>query len=340
LAALVPTFVFATSTRGRFKEAFRSGWPIAAVLGTYFATHYWHFGELLPNTFYAKSFSEFSDADTTKLVLALSPLLVLALLPGRAVFVLAAIYSVALVVKYVDSTLAMNYADRFVFHVFAPLYLFAVYKLDRRALAAPNSPESGQSHNSHSRRALALTGWLFVSGAVTGFYYDTFSYFRFANYTPRLHSVHGEFGRVLQELAQRGEVGAYAMGDAGIAAYHSGLPALDLLGLGSRTLTRTGITEQLIKEYQPDIIVIYANREGVLDRPAWHDALLDYARAEEFSGSCRLFVDNYERLVVHSRVPHPEIESLCAVTQEINNVPTSQYLLRHINRPPWDFWHD
>lgn len=340
IACLVPAFVFLTAQRDRIAQTLRTGIPIFLLLCFYFGTHYWHFGGLLPNTFYAKSFTEFSDIDTIKLILSLSPLLALALLPGKATFVLVVVYSVTLVIKYTTSTLAMNYGDRFVFHIFGPLYLYAVYKLDRHVISANPSDSSPSRQRSAQRRRHALTAWLFICAFTAGFYYDTFSYIRFINYTPRLLSVHGEFGHVLRELSEQDRIDAFAMGDAGLAPFHSSIPVLDLLGLGSRSVTKGGITQGLIRQYEPDVIVIYANRERVLDRPTWHDALLEYAKYENFLGSCRLHVDNYERLVVHSRVPHPEIEALCAKTEARNNVVPSVFLRRHIAQPPWHFWHD
>lgn len=340
LAALVPAFVFATTKQDRLKSAFRVLLPIVAVMGFYFAAHYFHFGEFLPNTYFAKTFSEFSHSDAVKLILALSPLIVLALLPGRQVFFLAYIHTVILVGKYLTSTLAMNYGDRFVFHVFGPLFLFTFYKLHRHISSARNSENETLSDIRPRGKNLILTLCLATSGFLAGYYYDAHNYLRFINYYPRLLSVHGEFGRALRDLTENGEVRGVAMGDAGIAAYHADLPNLDLLGLGSRMVTRNGIDPTLIGIYDPDVIVFYGAQDRILSRPTWHDALLEFAETEGFKGKCSLVYDYYHRLVVYSRVAHPEISALCAETERANRVQPTLYLARHIRRPPWEFWHD
>lgn len=325
LAALAPAFVFVFGGSDRRPQAITMGVVFAVVLGGYFAFHSQYFGNILPNTFYIKSAAAFSIVVFfAMLFVGVMPLMVALLARPRWVTGLAFTYSLIVVFRYSSSDLMMNYADRFFFHVLAPLYLFAIYKIPQIA---------------ETTRARAVLIPLVGFALVFAYSFDTRDFLKMTNYYPRLLDSHGALGHTLRQMSDEGLIETYSMGDAGIASYHAGIPALDSIGLGSQMVARNGMTPEVVRAYGPDVIVFHARADGILDVPAWYDSLLEYVASEGFLEVCDVFWSDGETLRVFTREDYgDQIETLCARSAARNDRPEWTYLWDSLRNAPWTYW--
>ncbi|WP_380053880.1 hypothetical protein ACFE33_12315 [Falsihalocynthiibacter sp. SS001] len=142
----------------------------------------------------------------------------------------------------------------------------------------------------------------------------------------------------MNELGQEGAVKAFAFADAGMAAFHSRLIALDHIGLGSSLVTHNGVTPEIISQYNPDIIVLHGNPEQGIRSDYDQQVLLDWALKNGLGKLCIMQWRPTYILHIFSRVSHSNIEELCEKTVQVNNVSNENFTLNSMQVPPWRWW--
>lgn len=317
---------------------------LAVPLAAYFWFHHHQFGSALPNTFYVKMAGSFSPQ--TFVIFALFVLPVMVLLPvaallyfGRVKFTLmiGALFG-AMVLNYALSSPMMNYAGRFAFHIFVPMYLFFVYlasRLDGRLYIA----QSKDLREPVSiAQGVAAKGVLLCALAAFAMISENFSS-RGITYYPRLLFA-SALGKTLDQIADKYGIRAFSLGDAGAAAYHSGLNALDNIGLASSAVAGKGLDPALLEKYKIDLVVLHATPEGVRLDVFNQQKLYAWAVANGLRELCDIYWQKDYILRVYSRKPIPEISEVCAVSKARNNVTDRALFKSAILVPPWTFWHE
>lgn len=205
------------------------------------------FGEALPNTFFVKAGQYFFNGSFFLWLLAFVPLIPVAMLRLWRVVGFAIAFYLPVVFSYSTSYLAMDYAGRFAFQVYAPLALLAIYVLALRE----NREQLAQVWKR------GLVNWLSPLIAIALVIPTLNSAIAdIAIYYPRLQAVHGELGRTVKQLSAEGSVHVTAMGDAGLFAYESGVPNLDIRKLGTHLGAVNGVDRELVEKYAVDFAII------------------------------------------------------------------------------------
>jgi hypothetical protein len=288
----------------------------AAVL---FSANVMVFSEALPNTFFVKSGQYFFNGSFFLWVLAFIPMIPIALLKlWRVVFFAVAFY-LPVVFSYSTSYLAMDYAGRFAFQVYAPMALLAIYVLALKE----NRVRLIQVVN---RRIVSVSS----VGIALGLLVPTFSpaIADITIYYPRLQAVHGELGRAAKALGRQGLVHVTAMGDAGLFAYESDLPNLDIRKLGTHLGAINGVDRKLVEQYGVDFALIsdYAVADGVI-RP--------YVLREKLLHICDAYISPTYVIEIWTRKTDARLMSVCENSQKYS---AGIQDFSALSAAPWTDW--
>jgi hypothetical protein len=310
----------------------------AVPLLAYFLFHYIHFGNILPNTFYAKSSSSFCLGNFIHYAFFIIPTVLLLYLNDRiklAIFV--AIMFGAMALSYSTSSLQMDYAGRFAFHIFAPIYAFWIYfasKLDGHVFISLHD----DFIDAVSVKRQLLFSYISLFFLIFFTYISSHGLLNIATYYPRgLHS-HAEFGKVLNRISDRYGIRSLAIGDAGMAPYYSDINVLDIVGLGSATVARHGISPSILDKYKVDVIAFFANKDGIKFNDYNQQAVYDWAVSNNFKEIGDIYWRPDYMLRIYSRKPINEIEHLCKTSKYFNDIPDRNLLKEAICYPPWKYW--
>ncbi|MFW6597153.1 hypothetical protein ACQBAU_05505 [Propionibacteriaceae bacterium Y2011] len=290
---------------------------LLVVLGGYWVARTLYFGRLLPNTFYAKTAGH---AKTTGLafgavimvlICVLVPVLVMIAVdrspvrlgerirrvvvpyrPGggdaveraRWTPVLMAVLAVGIqFVVYANSSLQMDYANRFAFQLVLPVLLVclslpltgrrrvpAAVALVMMAVVVGVIQASRMNGvplvlamaglglavaavaTKRGRATVAATVLLAISVSLIPFQDALWM----AIYRPRLQSTHVPVGKVLANYNAPGNV--MVVHDAGVVPYESGWETIDVYGLATRRITDQEMTVEDLAEINPEVVI--ANR--------------------------------------------------------------------------------
>ncbi len=193
-----------------------------------------------------------------------------------------------IIISYSTSSLSMNYAHRFLFHVFAPILLFSLY-----LSATDDAKESyGELYVSRSENGVSLLG-ISVRTLINSGLFAYVVFFgvistsisgaaHLVAYYPRAIDSHAALGKALNKISLSEGISSFSFGDAGMAAYHSELIALDNIGLGSRAVTSRGIDFDLLDQYSLDMIVFHAAPSGIRFDSHRQNAIYDWGLANNF----------------------------------------------------------
>lgn len=256
---------FAVAGLGLLYAAWRDRgpvWPLAvsglAVVGLV-GWQWWYYGYPLANTFYAKLGPDTVHLGLVVVVVA-SALLWLAV-PGGPSRPWVAIAAPVAVAPYVVSTLSMDYAMRFTFHV-VPLLLAVVFAAIARVEWRWRRPA-----------ALAVAVAWGVAGAVAvGPDLD--------EYGARLRASHVTLGEALAEWSPNG--GTVAVGDAGAIPFHSGWDVIDTWGLNDEKIAHGVAPTVRVVAAQPDVVVAYLRPETGLTLTVGPDPQLEQLLSREY----------------------------------------------------------
>jgi hypothetical protein len=137
---------------------------------------------------------------------------------------------------YANSDLQMNYADRFPFQTFAPFFLvsFIIVK---------------------DKFNLFIT--FFVTIVFVGSIINEANVNKKVRDYPNLYNAHGELGRSLYKF--KNENMTLMIGDAGLIPYFSEWYTYDFIGLANKHIAHYGLTDNYLKNIDPDLFVLYSN---------------------------------------------------------------------------------
>lgn len=324
-------------------------WPALGVLVAigipllgYFFFHWLQFDSALPNTFYAKHGGGFSITRFVEFGLYMVPIVGLMFLGRLKLAAFMAAFFGAMVLAYSTSNLQMNYAGRFAYHIFAPMYVFLVYLGSRTAgsvylstsadFSVSYSIERGALYKAAACILLAM-----FAGTANG---GRAQLAWVATYYPRALLAHARLGKALNAVAAKYGLHAFSFGDAGMAAYHSRLDALDNVGLASAQVTRHGVNASILDLYQPDLVALYATPEGVRLSDFGQQAIHDWALSKGFGELCDVYWRKDYLLKLYARTQIGELHAVCADSLEANNKSDRLMLTKAILSPPWKYWKE
>ncbi|MCW1404420.1 hypothetical protein [Pararhodobacter zhoushanensis] len=325
LFALYPVMLL--TTRPARAIALRHGAALGLMATGYFGFHLWYFGEALPNTYFIKSGDGFNPAQALRILPYVLPALAVQVWGNRRTGLGLLLYFGAVGYSYASSDLLMNYLQRFAFQIALPMALYLGWAVSRAPV--------GQA-----RRGW-LTLWVAVYLAAFGVHTRSLGdHLGIANYYPRLLDSHVALGRALNALSAQGAVASFALGDAGAAAYHADIRALDTIGLTSHLVARDGLTLAVVQAYAPDVVAFFATAEGVRDLPDRHAALWAYVAETGMTEQCELVWARQYTLRLFTRSPLPALSDACAHSAAANGTDELRYALRALRQPPWTYWHE
>jgi len=323
-----------------FKEFLISISILGLALGSYFLLHKYHFGYALPNTFYIKSESSFHPMTFVWLVIASLPLLVIFFAKQYNLFLTFSLFFLALIYSYSTSTLQMNYAERFAFHIFAPLFFILIYLSTKI-----KEPACYVSNNEDGKTFFILKPNIIFNVIAIAFLILFFSRStnigKVADYYPRAIDSHAELGKKLYEIKSKYDVKSFSFGDAGMTAYHSELLALDNIGLGSSMVRQAKeVNEDILNQYNPEILVFHSRPQEIKIEEHNQKNILKWGLSRDYKYVCDVYWrDNYT-LGIYSKNNYEELQQVCKSSEKLNNISSKDYILNMIKKSPFSYWHE
>ena len=298
---------------------------VGTVLAAYFALHFYLFNEVLPNTFFVKGQHTLIPYYFWTLSTLLLPLVPLWLLKLRRLVGLALAFMLPLIVSYSSSTMGMDYASRFAFHIYGPLALLNIYVL------------SSATNRKFLRAALQKLGVKlarFVVAAVpiviaVGFLIPTLpqDQLSLATSYPRTLDAHAKIG----ELAKSSATGM-AMMDSGLAPYLAEKNNLDINLLGTRLGSKSGLTENLFEKYQVDFVAYRPTRKLSL-------ALTPIFRQIKLTHLCNVYLSPDYEVELWMKVRTKAAYDVCRLSQKENDIDKTNYFWANVTKAPWNYWN-
>ena len=330
LVGLVPAYMLFTPA---FAPCWRRAFTAASIIGGVFALyvlfHYWHFGHVLPNTFYIKSTVPFAPKVAIYFMAYLLPLAVLWFSAQRRLALLVAAFELPMIVSYSSADLQMNYVGRFAFHVWAPCFMLMGYIILRRVM--PN-----RMMHALATLTTAFTIGLFI---LYNSVVPRANALIATNYV-RMLGAHVAVGKALHDSHAAAETKVFALGDAGATAFQADMIAFDNLGLGSALVAHQGATDEVINQYNPDVVILLVGASGSIMHVGNQDALYDWVRARKMPLLCDTLLDKGYILRVFSKHPVTGLKEVCAESVRLNSLDQKTFFARMIKQPPWHYWHE
>jgi hypothetical protein len=315
---------------------------LSLVMLMYFVIHLHQFGHALPNTFYIKSGAGFNILIFIQCSIFIAPLFILVFTKRYTKILIVILFLLALVISYSTSSLQMNYADRFAFHVFAPVFFIFLYMSKNASVGSPYIARTSkfdkvftlESSTALNTISLIMLSIFFVNSTSLG----TISLISFY---PRALDSHAQLGKTLYALKEESKISSFSFGDAGMTAYHSQLNALDNIGLGSSLVAQNKkVTSEILNLYDPDIVVFHSRLGAIRYKDHSQQVIYDWAKSKSYSKICEIYWrDNYT-LTVYSAKQYKQLSALCDSSKASNNIRDREYILENVLIPPFVFWHE
>jgi hypothetical protein len=312
------------------------GGTLAAPLIFHLLLNKNYFGYFLPNPFYIKSSDIFSINQLIKLSFFITPLFLLVLFGRTRIFLFIFIYSFSIVLKYSISDLQMDYSCRFAFHIFFPIYVFLIYISSTRTETLKLTLNENLIAKLSLEMGIKIIAILFllVFFKISGIS-DTWQ----ITYYPRALDSHSLLGKTLSQIKDKYNIQIFAIGDAGMAAYHADLRSFDNIGLGSSLLTQKGLN-LAIDSYKPDLIAFYAHPNGIHLNKHYQAEMLEWANANGLLYVCDIYWQQDFIFKIYSRRDALELKDICKISKMKNDINDSSYLKSNWIIPPWHYWRE
>lgn len=324
----------------RVKGALLAGIFLFVPLAIYFYFHKQYFGHMLPNTFYIKSDGNFSLQSFVYFSLMAVPFVGLLVANKVRAFLVAALFFGAVILSYSTSSLAMNYIDRFAFHIISPAYLVLVYVAANILHGKIYVSGSSTFKNAHifECKNIALfvaVVWIAVFGVKN---LSASSLVHIANYYPRAIDAHAELGKAIRKDSLSRGVDSMSFGDAGMTAYHSGITSLDNIGLGSSMVAHEGLTDDTLDSYNPEIVVFHSRPDSIRLGAHNQDTIYSWVINKGYNQICQVYWKPNYTLNVYSKHELDNVKSVCKSSELVNKSGDKEYFFKHGMIPPWAFW--
>lgn len=328
LLGLVPLFLAFGRKHFNWKLAFQTFGVLAAVLGTYFLITYGLFGEILPNTYYVKSGKEFVSWRFSALLWELALLIPLALLRHWRVLGFAFAFALPVIYDYSTAHLAMDFASRYAFHLYAPFALLVIYIYSDRANRLKLRE---QLRFIPGVRVVVAASFVAIS---IGFSYATFAsdLIGYQSYYPRLLAAHGAIGDYAGTLKAKGQLTAMAMSDAGIGPYRADASNLDALRLGTHIGATQGVDAELIAEYGVDFAAMTGTNSNT-------GPLKFYLIQRGFTGSCTVYLKPDYTITLWQKTTDSAAAQICETSKKVNNIDDLSFFQKDVGIAPWNYWY-
>lgn len=263
LTLILPIYYLDSSRAENRLWAARAAIILGSELLIVLGFNYFHFGWALPNTFYAKSAYRFHFLELLKLLVLMAPVITVYYRKGfrMAAFSLTVFVCMALEYSHVD--LWMNFANRFGFQIFFPLYVAGAYFLAESDAFTSSALVVDRAAHTIRRRSIAaliipLLFFVYTSCKLPSLLWA-------ANYYPRALNSLSELGHAFGILrAKNHHFNGLAIGDAGMVPFYSNMHTLDFLGLGSALVAHEGLSVKTISTYSPNAVVLFAGQNGIV----------------------------------------------------------------------------
>ena len=311
---------------------------LVVFLSFYFYIHKMLFGYALPNTFYAKTNVDYFFQIYTNFEIFITIILIIVifiLFSLRKILTLSLLFGAfffAIGVQYTLSDLQMNYNSRFLFHILMPVYFMLVYI---------GSKNKDHKYSRFDNKVYTNSAALFLLCLLT-LQNLNINLYGISTYYPRLLEAHGELGRSLKALKDSNSLNSFSFGDAGITAYNSEINALDNIGLGSSMLTQEGISDKILNIYNPKVIVLYANLNGLILDKYNQGFIKNWADKRDYIYLCDVYwhPSNFYMIYIHKELNNDigGINLACKNSKEKNNVSGKEHL-KYLIKTPLHYWH-
>lgn len=327
---------FIKKIRINFKKLIFTFLALALPLGGYFLFHFLYFGNALPHTFYAKAGVSFAINEFVKFSFFISPLFLLLIFKRIKTFIFSLLFFIPIVLSYSKSYLMMDYASRFAFHLFIPVFCYLVYlagQLDDIPLDLKRKNHLIFNLSKGQLVKLILIIFILIFAKVSGI--RSLGMF---NYFPRLLNAQSELGKVLSTISDKYKIGSFLIGDAGVAAFHSNLNVMDHAGLGSASVIKKGISPDLLNHYKVDLIAFYATPEAIQWSYFSQNIIHEWATKNKLNYICDIYWRPDYTFKIYTKENISEILSLCAQSKSLNDMSESEFFKNNKFVPPWYFW--
>jgi hypothetical protein len=323
-----------------YKSGFLALMLLAVPMSVYFYFHKVHFGYILPNTFYIKSGGQFSPVNFIYFLLAAVPVIGLLITLKIRAFIVALCFFGAVILSYSTSSLAMNYIDRFAFHILVPSYLILIYLAARefRGHFYLSLDNIFNRFYKVSFSAIAFSFaviWLSVFG-MKNLAPDALVHI--ANYYPRALDSHAALGKAIKTDSLDYNFNSMSFGDAGMTAYHSGISSLDNIGLGSALVAHSGMSAETISAYTPELIVFHARPYEIRLGDHNQELLYSWGKSYEYEHVCQVFWKPDYTLNIYSKYELNAVKEVCTSSKDLNDIKDKEYFLKNGLMPPWNYW--
>jgi hypothetical protein len=312
---------------------------LVVIMAAYFTIHKMLFGFALPNTFYIKAGNHFSLKLLIFTIITVTPLLLLQQSKRLALIVLFSGFFVIVGFQYTTSSLQMNYAERFWFHILMPIYFILVYVASKNDSIIPIVSDKLQRLNLTLNTSQYINtvafGLLFLMTITTVLGNPSH---RVSDY-PRALDSHTEFGKTLNTLKADNKVDSFSFGDAGMASYHSQLNALDTIGLGSALLAHNGLNESLLDLYSPTIVAFYARPDEIRIAEYNQKVIKKWTDQKGYIYVCDIYMYPSYTFKIYAVKSYPEIIKVCGSSKAKNDIENGEYLRRILTKSPFSYWH-
>jgi hypothetical protein len=245
----------------------------------------------------------------------------------------------AMVLSYSTSNLHMNYSGRFAFHIFAPIYVFLFYFISRPNVDKFISFEIISYKFKNINYKLFISTGLLISISVFAMISGNLN-LHMATYYPRAIYSHAELGKLIQNISDKYEIRGFSLGDAGMAAYHSRINSLDNIGLGSSYIARFGVDDNILAQYNLDLIVFHSRPDSIRFSDYNQKKIYDWSQKSNFSEICDIYWQKDYTLRVYSTKSIPEILEICSKSKILNSRSNMEMLSDNIFSPPWKYWRE
>ena len=310
-----------------------------ACLGLCFALyavfHYHHFGYVFPNTFYVKHGATFDWQIALRYLIYLMPMIALWLKGYRLLSLFISLFFLPVIYNYATSYMYMNYAERFGYHIFGPIYLLFVYLLTFDAQDLTEENEKPVIARIVMSSAGFFLLFVFVIQSTSAISLVTLS-----NFYPRHLNAHAALGKLIGEISKKYEIRTMAIGDAGMAPYHARITNLDNYGLGSALVAHEGATAKTYEQYNPQLVMLFATGEDIPLNMQSKKTLLQWTLAKGYHALCDVYERPEYRVRIFAAKNIPELMLLCDQSKATNGSYEKDFFLKNVLTPPWHYWHE
>lgn len=301
--------------------------------------NYLYFGHPLTNSFYVKSDSFFRPSVLLLYTFFILPAFYLLFIKRIKLLISIVLLFLPMSVVYSTSSLGMNYNMRFLFHIFAPIFLFILYI--SRFSKSEFIIKKINSNLIFKLKEKRLINYFLIPFLLIFFYQSNFELRGTFTYYPRLLDSLGAFGHELNLIKKKYNLKNIAYGDAGLLPFNSSLNNLDLFFLGSSKLTFDGINSGVVELYSPDLIFFHTKNFNTDIRESENQkALMYWAQKRNYIELCHLYVSPDYVIKIVSFIDIPELKKICSQSKMLNSFNDHQYIKKTIFFPPWNYWRN